>query len=82
MCLEETLLKYIFPMNENDEERAERLVTVVDSLTPKQRLAFTALIQKQKAFNQNMQQYLKFCENLVRIQTKHSCIVGLTLIDL
>lgn len=65
MCLEETLLKYIFPYNEDDEKRTERIVTVVDSLTPKQRLAFTALIQKQKTFNQNMQQYLNICENTV-----------------
>ncbi|KAI8352060.1 hypothetical protein BD560DRAFT_477874 [Blakeslea trispora] len=48
MNLESTLLNYILPENENDAERTERLVVVVESLTEKQTLAFTALIRKQK----------------------------------
>ncbi|KAI9485716.1 MAG: armadillo-type protein [Benjaminiella poitrasii] len=63
MGLENTLLNHILPENENDAERTERLVTVYDSLQPKQRLAFTALIRRQKLFNENMHDYIKRCEN-------------------
>jgi sister-chromatid-cohesion protein PDS5 len=65
MNLESTLNKYIFPQLENDTERAERLVTIVGSFGEKQKLAFTALVRKQKLFNENMNTYVKMCENAV-----------------
>lgn len=70
MNLENTLQKYIFPELDNDVERTERLITIVESLEPKQRLAFTAVIRKQKSFNENMNQFVKLCEDHVRIILK------------
>ncbi|KAL9541955.1 hypothetical protein MBANPS3_008853 [Mucor bainieri] len=61
--IESILQKYIFPENDNDAERTERLVVVVDALKEKQRVAFLALLQKQKLFNQNMLTYVEMCEN-------------------
>jgi sister-chromatid-cohesion protein PDS5 len=65
MNLESTIQEYILPEIENDAERTERLITVVESLSEKQRLAFTALVRKQKASNENMQRYVKLCKNNV-----------------
>jgi len=64
------LHKYIFPEDDNDAERTERLVTVVDSLKDKQKTAFLALLQKQKLFNENMMTYVEMCENHVCIQVE------------
>ncbi|EPB84270.1 hypothetical protein HMPREF1544_08990 [Mucor circinelloides 1006PhL] len=61
--IEFILHKYIFPEDDNDAERTERLVTVVDSLKDKQKTAFLALLQKQKLFNENMMTYVEMCEN-------------------
>lgn len=65
MSLESTIQEYILPEIENDADRVERLITVVGSLSEKQRLAFIALVRKQKSFNENMQRYVKLCENHV-----------------
>jgi hypothetical protein len=67
MSLESTLHKFILPQIDNDSDRTERLITVIESLQPKQKLAFTALIRKQKAFNENMNTYVKMCEDNVSL---------------
>ncbi|KAI7902740.1 armadillo-type protein [Cokeromyces recurvatus] len=51
------LFSFLYLENENDVDRTERLVTIYDSLQSKQRLAFTALIRRQKLFNENMHDY-------------------------
>ncbi|CAO3633172.1 unnamed protein product [Mucor fragilis] len=61
--IEAILQKYIFPENDNDAERTERLVVAVNALKEKQRTAFFALLQKQKLFNENMLTYVEMCEN-------------------
>ncbi|KAI8646023.1 armadillo-type protein [Parasitella parasitica] len=53
---------FIVPENDNDAERTERLVTVLDSLKDKQKIAFLALLQKQKLFNENMLTFVEMCE--------------------
>ncbi|KAI8348451.1 armadillo-type protein [Choanephora cucurbitarum] len=65
MNLESTLLTYILPENENDAERTERLIVVVESFAEKQKLAFTALIRKQKMFNDNLHKYIDMCEKAI-----------------
>ncbi|KAI8992505.1 armadillo-type protein [Pilobolus umbonatus] len=65
MGLEKTLLKHILPFNDNDSERADRLVTVVESLQPPQRLAFTALVRKQKRFNDDFHKYADMVDNAI-----------------
>jgi sister-chromatid-cohesion protein PDS5 len=67
MNLESTLIKYIFPQEDNDTERAKRLVTVVGFFEKKQNLAFAALIRKQKSFHENLNTYIKMCEDAVSI---------------
>ncbi|KAI9267841.1 armadillo-type protein [Sporodiniella umbellata] len=42
--LEETLLNYIFPYNEDDQQRTDRLITVFEALEDRQKLAFTAIL--------------------------------------
>ncbi|CEG69090.1 hypothetical protein RMATCC62417_05229 [Rhizopus microsporus] len=65
MTLQDTLLAYIFPYDEDDQQRTERLVTVVESLEEKQKLAFTAIIRKQQRFNDDLQKYVRMCEDEV-----------------
>jgi hypothetical protein len=65
MILQDTLLAYIFPYDEDDQQRTERLVTVVESLEEKQKLAFTAIIRKQQRFNDDLQKYVRICEDEV-----------------
>ncbi|KAI8080901.1 armadillo-type protein [Thamnidium elegans] len=65
MNLESTIQKYILPELENDLERTERLITIVESLEEKQKLAFTALVRKQKLFNENMNKYVKLCQEQI-----------------
>ena len=65
MNLESTLLTYILPENENDAERTERLIVVLESFAEKQKLAFTALVRKQKMFNDNLHKYIDMCEKAV-----------------
>lgn len=61
--IESTFQRFILPENDNDAERTERLVTVVGSLKDKQKVAFLALLQKQKLFNENMYTFVEMCEN-------------------
>lgn len=63
MNLESTLHKFILPEIENDAERTERLITMIESLEEKQKLAFTGLVRKKSAFNSNMQNYAKLCQD-------------------
>lgn len=63
MNLESTLHKFILPEIDNDTERTERLITMIDSLEDKQRLAFTGLIRKKSAFNSNLNTYAKMCQD-------------------
>ncbi|KAI8988168.1 armadillo-type protein [Mycotypha africana] len=63
MNLEQTLNQYILSENENDQERAIRLVTVASSFQPRQKTAFTALIRKQKHFNTQLQNYVEMCRD-------------------
>ncbi|KAI8087857.1 armadillo-type protein [Gilbertella persicaria] len=65
MDMEHALLKYILPEDENDEERTERLVVVFESLHEKERLAFAALVRKQKMFNENLHTYVDMCQRVV-----------------
>lgn len=65
VALESALHQFILPQIDNDVDRTERLITIVDSLEPKQSLAFTALLRKQKAFNDHMHTYVKMCEDHV-----------------
>ncbi|KAG1562450.1 hypothetical protein G6F49_000907 [Rhizopus delemar] len=44
MALEDTLFTYIFPYNEDDQQRTERLITVLETLEQRQKLAFTAIL--------------------------------------
>lgn len=74
--IESTFQKFILPENDNDAERTERLVSVVDSLKDKQKVAFLALLQKQKLFNENMYTFVEMCENNVCI----NCIGNLAKI--
>lgn len=63
MNLESTLHKYILPEIDNDAERTERLINIIESLEDKQRLAFTGLVRKKNAFNTNMNIYAKMCQD-------------------
>lgn len=74
MNLESTVQKYILPELENDLERTERLITIVESLEDKQKLAFTALVRKQKLFNENMNKYVTLCREHVRLYGIHTHI--------
>lgn len=71
MSMERIINNYILPENENDSERAERLVTVVSALDERQKLAFTALVRKQQITNDNIQKYVKLCEDLVSFNCVH-----------
>lgn len=66
MNLESTLHKFILPELDNDIERTERLIIIIESLEDKQKLAFTGLVRKQNAFNVNMNTYVKMCQDRVR----------------
>lgn len=72
--LESTLNNYILPQVDNDSERAERLVNVVGTFGEKQKLAFTALVRKQKLFIENMHTYVNMCENAVSFGTLNTVI--------
>lgn len=65
MALEDALITYIFPYDENEQQRAERLVVITETLEQRQKIAFTAIIRKQKKFNDDMHKYLKMCEDMV-----------------
>ncbi|CEP19463.1 hypothetical protein [Parasitella parasitica] len=60
--IESILQTFIIPEDDNDADRAERLVTVVHSLKDKQKVALLALLQKQKLFNENMLTFVEMCE--------------------
>jgi sister-chromatid-cohesion protein PDS5 len=64
MALEDTLFAYIFPYNEDDQQRTERLITVLETLEQRQKLAFTAIVRKQKRFNDDMHKYLRIGESM------------------
>ncbi|KAG1456183.1 hypothetical protein G6F55_006644 [Rhizopus delemar] len=65
MALEDALITYIFPYDENEQQRAERLVVITETLEQRQKIAFTAIIRKQKKFNDDMHKYLKMCEDMI-----------------
>lgn len=66
MNLEEALFAYIFPYNEDDEQRTDRLISVVETLEERQKLAFIALVRKQKRFNDDLQKFRQMCEDKVK----------------
>ncbi|KAI8878089.1 hypothetical protein K501DRAFT_229043, partial [Backusella circina FSU 941] len=72
MTLESALQEYIFPEDEDDSERVDRLVAVVGSLERKAEIAFSAILKKQKSFMDEMQKYLEICEaNITNNMDEH-----------
>ncbi|KAI9491520.1 armadillo-type protein [Zychaea mexicana] len=60
--LESTVNQYLFPYNEDDKERTERLVFVIKSFEPRTKNAFRALIHKQRGCIAGIQRFIKACE--------------------
>lgn len=71
--MEHIINNHILPENENDAERAGRLVTIVASLDEKQKLAFTALMRKQQSTNENIHRFVTLCQDLVSITFMRFC---------
>ncbi|KAI8379771.1 armadillo-type protein [Radiomyces spectabilis] len=60
--VESTMVSFILPENPDDEERTERLVTVFGHLEQRARVAFLALIRKQKIFSEVLRKFINVCE--------------------